>query len=221
MTETRVPPPDDLLRAVAGGLRPVRPARVSSVVARWGFVALLLAAALPVIVTPRPDLATIGGWLGWGASFAQAALGGVLMWLATRESLPSRRPPQAMAVVGLVAAVVAVVAVSVLTLQASPTGLPPGLSYLEANAFCYRGAVATGAAPLALATWLLARALPARPWLVGSLYGVGGGLAIDAGWRLVCPASDLRHVLVAHGGAVLTVAVAGGIAARLVLARRR
>jgi hypothetical protein len=63
-------------------------------------------------------------------------------------------------------------------------------------------------------------ALPGQPWLAGALFGAGAGLTADASWRLVCPVSDVWHVVAGHGGAVLVLTAMGSVGA-YVAARRR
>ena len=69
---------------------------------------------------------------------------------------------------------------------------------------------------LAAAAWLAARALPARPWLAGGIYGLGAGLIADSGTRLFCWVSEPAHVLVAHGGSILALAALGALTAAAV-----
>ena len=66
------------------------------------------------------------------------------------------------------------------------------------------------------AAGLAARALPARPWLAGAIYGLGAGLIADSGTRLFCWVSEPAHVLVAHGGSILSLAVLGGLTAAVI-----
>jgi hypothetical protein len=56
---------------------------------------------------------------------------------------------------------------------------------------------------------LIVRAFPVRPRWAGALAGMGAGLVADGAWHLICPRSDLAHVLVWHLGATLLMAGAG------------
>ena len=80
---------------------------------------------------------------------------------------------------------------------------------------CFGVAALSGVPLVAAAGWLAARALPTRPALTGALYGLGAGLVSDAGVRLFCWVSDPGHVLVSHGGAIVTFMAAGAAAATL------
>jgi hypothetical protein len=60
--------------------------------------------------------------------------------------------------------------------------------------------------------------------VAGALYGLGAGIMADAGVRLFCRVSEPSHVLIAHGGAILSLVALGALAASLVervKARRR
>jgi hypothetical protein len=72
-----------------------------------------------------------------------------------------------------------------------------------------------------VAAVIIGRTMPARPWLAGALIGGGAALSADATWRLMCPVSDPWHVLTAHAGAVVTVAVAGALLFTVVARVRR
>jgi hypothetical protein len=50
---------------------------------------------------------------------------------------------------------------------------------------------------------LVFNALPLRAAVAGMLGGVAAAIAADAVNHLLCPASDLHHVLVWHSGAVV------------------
>ena len=77
------------------------------------------------------------------------------------------------------------------------------------------------ALPAALVTfWLLLRALPTRAPLAGLLGGAGAGASADGLLHLICPMSDLHHVLVWHTGAVVLLAVGGFLAGTLWERRR-
>jgi len=93
--------------------------------------------------------------------------------------------------------------------------VPPG-AWVRFAWECWFMAGLSGAPVLVAAAGLAARALPARPWLAGAIYGLGAGLIADSGTRLFCWVSDPAHVLVAHGGSILFLAVLGGLAAAVI-----
>lgn len=218
----RVTPPPDLVATIAGDLRPVRPGgSLRRRVALTVPLGLTLFVGLPLVVGLRADAASLGPVVTWGMSALQVTLGMWLIWAGARESVPGRRLPFRVGAIVLAAAALAVVTIAMVTFARSPTTVRDVLLLpWTAGAFCFRGSVALGAPSLFLAGWLLGRALPGQPWLAGALFGAGAGLTADATWRLVCPVSDPWHVITGHGGAVLTLTVAGAVGG-YVAARRR
>jgi hypothetical protein len=71
-------------------------------------------------------------------------------------------------------------------------------------------------ASLAISAWLVARALPTRPALTGSAYGLAIGLMTDAGMRLFCEVDQPFHVLAAHGAVILLGATGGALTATII-----
>lgn len=215
------PTRDRLLYHVADDLHPVgEGARPWRRVAVWLALAAIVVIWQPAIVGLRFDAAALGPFVSWGLSAVELAVAGLLLWLAAREGLPSRRMPSAWTMAALGVAVGVIVALTLATFAISPTILPPDLTW-RANARCYRSTV-SAAIPLLLAlSWLLLRWLPTRPGLAGTLAAASAGLAADAGWRLACPVSDPAHVFTSHTGAVLTVTILGALATRWIARWRR
>jgi hypothetical protein len=221
MTAGRSAPPDELLARIAADMRPVRP--LASPLRRVLMsvpVGLVVFLGLPLYVGLRADASTLGPLLTWGASAAQVSLGVWLLWAGAREARPGRRLSLRLNAAVLVATAAIVAGLTALTFAVSPTTLPGSLLPWSAGSFCYRGSLAVGAPQLFLAGWALGRALPGHPWLAGALFGAGAGLTADATWRLLCPVSDPWHVLVGHGGALVTLTLVGAVGAA-VAARRR
>ncbi len=207
-------PPEDLLSRIEADLRPVRPqgATIRRVLL-WAPLGVVFFIGIPLAFGLRRDATALGPIVTWGASAAQIAFGAWLVWAGAREFTPGRRLPIWRSTTALGAAAAIVLLLTMVTLWMSPTILPASISYWHGGTFCFRGSLVVGAPPLFLAAILLGRALPGAPWLAGALFGAGAGLTADATWRLVCPVSDPVHVLMAHGGAVLTLAVVGAATA--------
>jgi hypothetical protein len=68
---------------------------------------------------------------------------------------------------------------------------------------------------LAVTLWLVFRALPLRPSIAGLLGGAGAAVTADALTHVLCPMSDLRHVLVWHTGALIGLMLVGWLAGKL------
>lgn len=216
--------PAALLHEVGGNLRPIRPLASPG---RRALLLLPLGIALIVGVPAfwgwRSNFAALGPLLAWGLSGLQALVGLWIVGRALREAIPGRELSAA-AVAGTVLAALALfVGLTWVTEGAVPVAVPPGV-FVRYAWECFFVAALSSLPPLAAVAWLAARALPTRPALAGALYGLGAGLLADAGMRLFCRVSSPAHVLVAHGGSLLALTVAGALAATVVeriKARRR
>jgi hypothetical protein len=217
----RTPLPDALRRAVEadhGAVRPLRPAgqRVAAIVL-W---AMLLLALLPILLGLRGDAEQLGFALSWGAAVFECAVALLLVVLALREAVPgvgSSPTLRALAVAGGFGAQLLVA-----VLCWAETGFPHG-TFPPANASCFPVEGVLGVPALAVTAFLVARAYAVRPRWAGLLGGTGAGLLADGAWHLICPHTDLPHLLIYHLGAVLLLAVMGYLAgcSLEVLQRRR
>ena len=215
-------PPDALLAEVSRDLRAVRPWPAPWQEAlRLSPLALGIIIALPLLVGLRRDAVAVGPLVMWGVSVIQVGLGIVLIWMATREGRPARRLPRGAVGVALAAAGFMVVTVSFLTFSKSPTHVPHGVPPWIAGLVCYVGSTVVATPLFLLAAWFHSRFVSPRPALAGGLYGAGAALTANAGWRLICPISTPWHVLTAHGGSVITIALLSALTAHLVAVRAR
>jgi len=73
---------------------------------------------------------------------------------------------------------------------------------------------------LAVTLWLVFRALPLRPSMAGLLGGTGAAVTADAINHILCPMSDLRHVLVWHTGMIFGLMAVGWAAGKIWEQRR-
>ena len=202
-------PPERLLREVTSDLRPVRPlpppAWRAANVALWG-AALFL--CLPLLHPLREDAALLGPWLLWGVAAVEALAGLLLAHLALREAVPGSGVGAAR--VGLALALGAATQVAAALWTWTSATIPTTLDVSRHRGLmCFSAQEALGLPGLALALWLVRRALPVRPCWSGALAGLSAGLLADGVWHLICPRSDLSHVLVWHGGATLLTTAAG------------
>ncbi|MBZ5589165.1 MAG: NrsF family protein [Acidobacteriia bacterium] len=202
-------PSDELRRAVAADLRPVRslasPARRMLVAALW--VPLAIALVLEFLGR-RVDAPVLGWPMIWGPLVLEAALGLVLVALALAESVPARAPARGQSFAALGAAVLAFVAQVLLTRGASP-GVTVGNPLVTHGLNCFALEVVVGLPALLLVALLVVRAAPLRAVRAGGLGGAGVGFLADGVYHLHCPITDLRHVLPWHGAAVLLLTLAG------------
>ncbi len=205
--------PEALQKAVEADSRPVRALpplwrRTLAVV----IVAVALLAAVVATHALRPDLETLSMWLGWGATVVEIIVGIALIGLALRESVPGQAIPRLTVALAVAAGLAVNVLVAIATWVGSGGGGMPGMPVCGAT--CMRTETWI-AIPAVLVTLILVlRALPLRPCVVGLLGGAGAGLMADGINHLLCPVSDLRHVLVWHTGAILCLMAAGWLAGK-------
>ena len=230
MTDHSPKLPEALLRAVAADMEPVRPAPGPLKLAlRMSALALVVSPIVILAVGLRPDAERLGPVLTWIASAAQFGLATAVIWIAARESTPSRRLPRRVIDCALAGALILVVLITILTFRASPeneapslsrmrvieTLIPPNISDLVMALACAAGSTIAGGVLVLLFGRLFRDSLANRPALAGLLYGFGAGLAINAAWRIACPISTPLHVLGAHGLAILGTALLGALLGRL------
>lgn len=224
-------PPEALVRAIARDLRPVRPAPQPLFLAlRMVPLALLVASLIPLAVGPRHDLSILGPLLSWGASAAQFALAIALVWIAAHESIPAGRLPRHTVYSTAVAGCLVVIFVTFLTYSISPASQPliavPWIhqelrvSPWIVGFVCGIGSTIAGGILILFFSRVFRNSLVTRPIVAGALYGAGAGLAINAGWRIACPVSNLWHSLGAHGLAVAATVLLGALIGRFLAGRR-
>jgi hypothetical protein len=205
----RAPLPEALQRALDAdhrAVRPLRPAWIRALwVAAWAGLAL---AALPLLVGLRADVRSLGLALTWGGAMLEGLAGVGLVVLALRESVPGSgvTPARGAAALGAGIAVQVLVAVFCWVRCGVPLG-----SFPPAGAHCFSAEGALALPAFALTMVLVVRAYAVRPRWAGVLGGAGAGLLTDGAWHLICPYTELSHVLVWHGGAVLALAGLGWV----------
>ena len=206
--------PEDLRRAVERDFRPVRPlppawqrTLVVAAVMAVGFAVSLAAFKL----TLRPDMDQLPMWLSWGCSVLQLLVGVMLVSMALRESIPGSGVPAGAVKVAVVTAVLMQIVVGIATWMYSP-GMPWGEGAIAKSVGCVTQDSTMALPTLFVTLWLVFRALPVRAPVAGLLGGAGAAVTADAITHLLCPMSDLRHVLVWHTGAILGFMLIGWVA---------
>jgi len=215
--------PDDLRRAIATDLEPVRP--LPPVWIRTLYAVATAAAGLAVVVaafklTLRPDMDQLPMWLSWGCTTLQLIVGVVLVGMALREAVPGSGVPSGALSLAISTGIVMQILVGIATWMHSP-GVPLMRGHgLEVGITCSTHDAALALPALAVTLWLVFRALPLRPSIAGLLGGTGAAVTADAINHILCPMSDLRHVLVWHSGMIFGL-MAVGWAAGKIWERRR
>ena len=195
--------PNSLREAIEGDLQPVRPLHPAWM--RTMLAVAIMAVVLAFVLAKaslRPDMDQLPMWLSWGCSVLQLALGILLISMALREAVPGEGVPGGAVRAAAVTALVMQILVGVATSVYSPAitmpgrGIAPGIGCLKHETIM--------ALPTFLVTlWLVFRALPLRAPTAGLLGGAGATVASDGIIHLLCPMSNLSHVLVWHSGAVI------------------
>ncbi len=204
--------PDAVRNAIERDRRAVRPLpplwrRTLAVV----IVALALLAAVLLTHRLRPDLPALSFWIAWGATAIELLAGIVLVGLALRESVPGQALPTSTVVLAVASAMAANALVALATWMGTHQG-PMGF---HGGSMCLRNELLISIPAVVLTIFLVLRALPLRPCITGLLGGGGAGLVADGVNHLLCPVSDLRHVLVWHTGAILVLMALGWVAGRV------
>jgi hypothetical protein len=201
--------PPRLAEAIAADLAPVRPlahpARRAAGIALW---IAAVGAATTALHPLRPDLEQLGALAGWGLTALETLAGAALVALAFAAGVPGSGIGVRRLRLGLAGAL------GVALLAALVNWLAGGrlAGGLAGGSFCTRRIATIGGAVLLMAIVLLARAWALRPGWAGAVCGAGAALAADGLWHLVCPRTELGHLLVWHLGGAVAVALAGAAA---------
>lgn len=212
--------PERLRHEVERDARPVRPLPPAWLRLGWMLLwGLCIGLVVPALQGMRPDGDVLGPFLAWGATLTQGAAALWLVFLALREAVPGRGLPRGVRLASLLGGGALQMAVGVATW--TRLGMPePGSAPVAKGVTCMTMESAIGLPAVLLTALLVARAWAVRPRWAGVLGGAGAGLLADAVQHLICPVSDLQHVLIWHGGAVLLLSLAGWLAGVLVERRR-
>jgi len=203
--------PETLRRAIEDDLHPVRP--LPPIWQRTMVAAATMAVILAFTLATaslRPDIDKLPMWLSWGCSTFQLVMGVMLIALALRESVPGAGVPAGSIRLAAVIALAMQILVGIATSIFSPAIPMPGSS-VSAGVGCLQHESLLALPTFVVTLWLVFRALPMRAPAAGLLGGAGAAIASDAVLHLLCPMSDLRHVLVWHTGAVILFMALGWI----------
>jgi hypothetical protein len=201
--------PQSLRQAIENDLAPVRPlhpawARAMLAVA---IMAVVLAFTLAK-ASLRADIGHLPMWLSWGCSSLQLVLGVILIGMALREAVPGAGVPRGAARTAAVTALAVQILVGIATAIFSPAVPMPGNGF-AVGVGCLKHEALMALPTFAVTLWLVFRALPLRAPVAGLLGGAGATVASDAVLHLLCPMSDLQHVLIWHTGAVVVFMAVG------------
>lgn len=209
--------PDSLRQAISDDLAPVKPLPLAWMRTLWAVA--VAAVGLAVVITAfkltlRPDMAQLPMWLSWGCTTLQLVVGVVLVGMALREAVPGSGVPSGAVTLAVATGVLMQILVGIATWMHSPGMLLDG-NGLTAGITCATHDAALALPALVVTLWLVFRALPLRPSVAGLLGGTGAAVAADAVTHILCPMSDLRHVLLWHTGMLFGLMLVGWIAGKL------
>lgn len=210
MSEEPIRIPDALREAVGRDLEPVKP-----LAEPWKRLVYAGPVVLFVLMFPfwiyriRGDR-EFDVLLGWIPVAIQLLLALGLLLFALRESIPGRRvSARAIFLLCCGAFALHILVNLAIYLRLPDDGTAPHT--VEMWLACFRVESLIGLPILILVAWLVARALPQRPWLAGMMAGLGAGFAADASWRLICNASDPPHVLSEHTAGIVLLGLTGAL----------
>ena len=194
--------PNDLREAIESNIQPVHPLHPAWM--RTILAVAILAVVLAFVLAKaslRTDIDQLPLWLSWGCSVLQLVLGVLLIGLALREAIPGEGIPggaiRMAAATALAVQILVGVATSIYSPVAMPgSGIAPGIG-------CFKHEIVMALPTFVVTLWLVFRALPLRAPTAGLLGGAGATVGSDAVIHLLCPMSNLSHVLVWHTGAVI------------------
>jgi len=199
--------PEALRRSISDDLGPVRPLPPAWMRTLQAAAMAAIGLALVIFIfklSPRPDMEQLPMWLSWGCTALQLGIAVLLLGMALREAIPGQGVPIGAAALGVGTAVLIQILVGIATWMHS-TGMPLEKGHgLSAGITCTTHDIAMALPALLVTVWLVFRALPLRPSIAGLLGGAGAAVTADAVTHILCPMSDLRHVLVWHTGALIS-----------------
>lgn len=207
--------PNGLREAIENDHRPVRPLHPAWM--RTILAIAILAVVLAFVLAKaslRPDIAELPMWLSWGCSTLQLALGVLLLALALREAVPGEGIPGGAVRIAAATALAVQVLVGIATSIYSPAITMPG-SGIAPGIGCLKHEAVMALPTFVVTLWMVFRALPLRAPTAGLLGGAGATVASDAVIHLLCPMSNLSHVLVWHSGAMVLFMILGWAAGRI------
>ena len=203
----RVPLPDDLRRAVAADMAPVKPLRAPWVRILWAVpLAVVMAVGVLTYFGLRSDLQGASVALSWLPMILQITLGLAVLAIALHETVPGMRVAKPLVYAVCVGALALHLSINIIMWLRDPMGYE---DFLVSWWGCIRYEIFLGVPFLAVVTFMAGRALPIRPRYIGLLAGFGGGVIADASWHMVCPVSVPMHFLTAHLGGMLILGAAG------------
>lgn len=205
---------DDLIDALAAGIEPVRPARLSPILLAGAMLAAVLAVVL--LLGVRPDLhQAMQGPTLWMKALYTAALAVAAMGLATRLGRPGVRAAPALIALALIAGVAMLW--GGIEMAATPADQRMEMWMGRSSSLCglYILLASLFAAPL---VFLSARRLaPTRPTASGAALGLVTGALAATAYGLHCAESTAAFVATWYTLGVAAAGLIGAVIGRFAL----
>jgi hypothetical protein len=200
---------EKLKKDLAGDFAPVKPLKESWKRALWILpITMLFMEFTLAVFHLRTDYAAIGLPVLWIFCSIQVIVCFLIFKTSLKSCVPgSYQSPLSLACIGLTGLAIYLF-ISWRTFQISPFWPPAGRG-LSLGIACMTTIGVMGILALLFGLFLTRRGLPLRARATGLLLGLGSGLAAEAAWRLHCPITSWRHILLFHTGAVFIVVVLG------------
>ena len=194
---------------ISRDLKPVRPMapvwkRLSPLPLIWILLAGLVIGGFGL----RSDAEVLGQWISWSLPLMQVLIAYATVALALRLTIPGSEVASSLLFWLALLGISAHIAITGILSQLSPVRVEAGRD-LHFVAVCFVFTLSLGMIPLIFLHFLSFRGLVSRPGLLGLIIGLGCGLSGEAVWRMHCPYSEWKHILVAHSGAVLATVLLG------------
>ncbi len=159
----------------------------------------------------RVDYEILGPRTAWALALTQLAVGYLLAIAGLRMVIPGALLAAGSVRLAAILAILSHVGIAAFTFQRSPVPVAEDRVW-ELWAICFLITFLMSLLPLAVAVAFASKGLPCNPIFVGTLCGLGAGLAGEAAWRMHCHYTSWEHILAAHTGAVLAAALVGALA---------
>lgn len=204
---------------ISRDVRPVAtlapPWRRALVLLPWLVVSLAI-----VFAMLRPDHRELPALLLWGASVFFWAIAYGLLVACMREAVPGAAISWRYLVLGIAAALLVRLLIAAALHERSPYPAPEGDVWRTIMA-CSSAISLLGAPLLAVGCSLAVRGYLVRPAFAGVLIAFAAMIAAESVWRLHCPYTHPKHLVLTHWLPFVVLAPASGYLLARLFARRR
>lgn len=171
---------------------------------------IVLIALVLAVFGLRPDYDVVGPWLLWSLLLVQFLAAYLIIAFGVRSTIPGSAVPVPLLIIFTFIGLATHLILTETVFRLSPTLVESEREFLV-SCVCFSITLFLGLIPLALFLLLSSKGLTSHPALLGLVCGLGSGLSGEAVWRMHCPYNSWDHILTAHSGAIVAVAILGCI----------